>query len=88
MTFEQLSLAVDLCLRQPSVEWGLILRFAMLWACSSARRNSDMRSLTWRSMCLHDNRLAQDEHPLGKLSERTPTTARCHQFAPPSSQHA
>lgn len=63
MTFEQLSRAVDLAVTYTPREWGLVLRFAVLWMCSSARRNSDMRSLTWRSMCTQDQRLAVDENP-------------------------
>ena len=63
MTFEQLSKAVNLAVMHRTREWGLVLRFAILWMCSSARRNADMRGLTWRSMCVQEQRVAGDENP-------------------------
>ena len=63
MTFEQLSKAVNLAVTHRTREWGIVQRFAIPWMCSSARRNSDMRGLTWRSMCIQEQRVAGDENP-------------------------
>ncbi len=65
MTHAQLLRAMRLCLDplHVSSSWGITLRCAMAYMCSSARRTGDMRHLTFSSCCAEPVRQTTDEEP-------------------------
>ena len=63
MTYAQLCLAMKLALENPRREWALLIRFALAWMSSSARRSSDMRLLLFRSMCKQTTRQSTPKEP-------------------------
>ena len=63
MTHEQLCRAMDLALNNPSREWALLIRFALTWMSSSARRAADVRSLVYRALCTHETRQSTANDP-------------------------
>ena len=50
----QLCTAMRLALENRRKEWALLIRFALAWMSSSARRASDMRLIFFRAMCTND----------------------------------
>ena len=63
MTHSQLCLAMKLALNNSTREWALLIRFALAWMSSSARRSSDMRLLLQRAMCIHNTRQSTAKDP-------------------------
>ena len=64
MTHAQLKKAMELALNHGKPQWAFLIRFSLAWACSSARRTSDMLNLLFAGMCLHDFREATPDEPL------------------------
>ncbi len=71
MSYDQLCKALELCLKNPSPEWALLLRFSLTWMASCARRSVDVRTLAFTGMVLDD---------LPRATASTPWV-RLHPFA-------
>ena len=65
MNRQQLCTAMQLALEHRRKEWALLIRFALAWMSSSARRASDMRLLFFRAMCTDDTLQSNRDGPLG-----------------------
>ena len=67
MTHEQLCRAMDLALDSRSREWALLIRFALTWMSSSARRAADVRYLVYSALCTYEARHSTARDPWVKL---------------------
>ncbi len=65
MCHSQFLRAMQLCLDpvHATASWGVMLRFALAYMCSAARRSSDLRNLTYASACMEEIRHTSEDEP-------------------------